>query len=549
MKQNRTGLSKFILCLLCLFAANPSSASAAPPSITSLFPAGGPRGGTVEVTAAGTLDPWPAKVWVSRPGLTVTPAKDKGKFTVTVAADAEPGVYWLRAHNADGAGPLRPFVVGTLPEVAEAEPNDEPAQAKLIDAPGVVVNGRLAKAGDVDCFAVALKAGQTLVASVTANDTLKSPMDGVLQVVAPGGFVVEQNNDRRGMDPQLAFTAPAAGTYVVRLFAFPSVPDSSIRLFGSDACVYRLTLTTAGFADVATPLAVGPDGGTVTVTGWNVPDAARRVAVPKGPPGVVDVFHPQLANVLRVRRESVPCHDFTAAPPTALTPPFAVTGRVDKTGAPFEVAVVGKKGALLEVRAESRAFGLDVNPVVRVTGPDGKLLTEAAPVKLHADTTKLFSPPADGECRVAVADLYGASGLRAAVLVRVAAPEKNFELTAPADRFAVPSGKSVDVALKVTRPPGFTKPVEVVAEGLPEGVTLAPKAVEGKADPNVVTVTLSAGKAGVNGAFRLVGRVAGEDGLTRPARAPNGEFDEPTADLWVTVSDTPVSPAPPKKKR
>ena len=53
----------------------------------------------------------------------------------------------------------------------------------------------------------------------------------------------------------------------------------------------------------------------------------------------------------------------------------------------------------------------------------------------------------------------------------------------------------------------------------------------------------------MSAAFRLVGRVAGEPGLTRAARAPNGEFDEPTTDLWVTVSDTPVSPAPPKKKR
>jgi hypothetical protein len=105
------------------------------------------------------------------------------------------------------------------------------------------------------------------------------------------------------------------------------------------------------------------------------------------------------------------------------------------------------------------------------------------------------------------------------------------------------------VAVKVARKPGFTKPVEVTAEGLPEGVKLETKAPAGKADPNTVTVTLSAEKAGVSGAFRLVGRVDGELELTRAARAPNGEFDEPTPDLWVTVSDTPVSPTPPKKKR
>ncbi|HYH66234.1 MAG TPA: PPC domain-containing protein [Urbifossiella sp.] len=496
------------------------------------------------MTAAGTFDPWPAKVWVSRPGLTVTPAKDKGKFTVAVAADAAPGVYWLRAHNADGASPLRPFVVGTLPEIVEIEPNDEAGQAKVNDAPGVVVNGRLAKAGDVDCFAVALKAGQTLVASVDANGTLKSPMDGVLQVVSPDGFVVEQNNDRRGMDPQLAFTAPAAGTYVVRLFAFPSTPDSSIRLFGSDACVYRLSLTTAGFADHPMPLAVGPDGGPVRVVGWNVPDAANRVEVPKGAPGPTDVFHPLLGNVLRVRRETIPVMDACDLRPNALPPPFAATARLDPAGTPFEVAVAGRKGQALAVQVDSRGFGLDVNPVVRVTGPDGRQLARAEPGKLHSDTALTFTPTADGDYKVTVSDLYGAAGRRSVFLLKVAAPEPDYELTVPADRVAVPPGKSADVTVKVVRRNGFAKPVEVVAEGLPEGVT-----AKSKADANAVTVTLSAGKAGAAGAFRLVGRVAGEPGLTRPARAPNGEFDEPTADLWVTVSDTPVSPTPPKKKR
>lgn len=532
----------------CLFVAIPSSAFAAPPALTYLFPAGVQRGATVDVTAAGAFDPWPAKMWVSRPGLTVTPAKDKGKFTVAAAADAAPGVYWLRAHNADGASGLRPFVVGTLPEVTDKEPNDELSQAQPVGG-AVVVNGQLAKAGDVDCFAVALKKGETLVAAVEANATLKSPMDAILQVVAPGGFVAAENNDRRGMDPQLAFTAPAAGTYVVRLFAFPATPDSSIRLFGSDACVYRLTLTTAGFADHPLPLAVGPGGGPVRVVGWNLPDAAKRLDVPAGPPGLVDVFHPLLGNVMRVRRGTLPVIDAADARPNALIPPIAVAARLDRPGAPFEVVVAGKKGQPLALSVESRGFGLDVNPVVRVAGPDGKQLARAEPGKLHGDTALSFTPPADGAYTVGVADLYGAAGPRGVFLLKIVAPEPDYDLTVPADRFAVPPGKSIDVTLKVARTNGFAKSVEVVAEGLPEGVTLATKTPAGKADPNAVTVTLSAEKAGAAGAFRLVGRVAGEPGLTRPARAPNGEFDDPTPDLWVTAGDTAVSPPPAKKKR
>ena len=61
---------------------------------------------------------------------------------MTIAADVAPGVHWLRAHDKDGGGNLRPFIVGTLPEVAEKEPNDAPAQAQPLKGPGVVVPAR-----------------------------------------------------------------------------------------------------------------------------------------------------------------------------------------------------------------------------------------------------------------------------------------------------------------------------------------------------------------------------------------------------------------------
>ena len=62
------------LCLLsslCLCVSVVSTASAAPPAITYLYPAGAQRGTTVEVTAAGTFDAWPAKVWASGKGVSV----------------------------------------------------------------------------------------------------------------------------------------------------------------------------------------------------------------------------------------------------------------------------------------------------------------------------------------------------------------------------------------------------------------------------------------------------------------------------------------------
>ena len=119
----------------------------------------------MHVTAAGEFSSWPVQVWADRPGLTATCERTKASSRSTVAADAVPGTYWLRLHDAEGASALRPFVVGTLPEVAEAETNDLPAKPQAVE-PRVVVNGKLAKTGDVDGYRVELKQGQTLVASV-----------------------------------------------------------------------------------------------------------------------------------------------------------------------------------------------------------------------------------------------------------------------------------------------------------------------------------------------------------------------------------------------
>ena len=227
------------------------------PALTSLFPAGAQQGKTVEVLASGTFAHWLVRAWADRKGVEIKAAKDKGKLIVTVAANVAPGVCWIRLYDAQGASVPRPFLIGTLPEVMEKEPNDEPRKPQVLPALPVVVNGRLDKDGEVDGFAIRLRKGETLVASLEANRTLGSPMDGVLQVLSAEGFVLEENNDDRGLDPQVVFTAPKEGGYIVRTFAFPAQPSSGIRFAGGPTYIYRLTLTAGGFADYAFPLAVG----------------------------------------------------------------------------------------------------------------------------------------------------------------------------------------------------------------------------------------------------------------------------------------------------
>src|SRR5262245_8641741 len=104
------------LCLAVVLLAVPCAVAQAI-EVKSLFPAGAQRGQSIDVTATGTFPVWPVQVWTDRPGLTIEPAKDNGKLKISVAADANVGVFWLRFYDPTGASALRPFVVGTLPEV------------------------------------------------------------------------------------------------------------------------------------------------------------------------------------------------------------------------------------------------------------------------------------------------------------------------------------------------------------------------------------------------------------------------------------------------
>ena len=81
----------------------------------------------------------------------------------------------------------------------------------------------------MDCFAVMLQKGQTLVAAFEAGRRSARRWTRVLQILSADGFVLDQNNDFHGLDPFIAFPAPKDGTYIVRTFAFPAVPDASIR--------------------------------------------------------------------------------------------------------------------------------------------------------------------------------------------------------------------------------------------------------------------------------------------------------------------------------
>ena len=99
----------------------------------------------------------------------------------------------------------RPLFVGSLPEVAEVEPNNSFKERQQLTNPGVIT-GKLPKQNDVDVYSIPAQAGQTIVASIIANEFFGSPMDAVLQICTESGTVLAQDNDSHGLDPQATYT-------------------------------------------------------------------------------------------------------------------------------------------------------------------------------------------------------------------------------------------------------------------------------------------------------------------------------------------------------
>ncbi len=512
---------------------------AAPPNLDILFPAGGQRGTQVSVTATGTFSHWPAAVWVDRPGLEIAPDAEKGKLKVNVLADAT-GVYLIRMHDQEGATQLRPFIVDSLPEVLEQEPNNAIGEAQRLDA-SAIVNGRLEKAGDVDGFAIKLNAGQTLVASLTANEILGSPMDAVLQICSAEGFVLEQNDDERGLDPQIVFVAPREGTYIARLFAFPTTPNSSIAFAGGANYLYRLTLTTHGFLDHAFPLAVATEASTEWVpSGWNIPETVTSQTLPPSDAERLFAAHPELSSAVPLSRSAYPVLTATAETtrehPQEIEFPVVITGRVAHPRAEGVFQFQAVKGQKLSFRVESDALGFLLDPLVQVLSADGQTIGEVDDTDRKRDCLLTQTIPADGVYRVVVRDAHRLGGFRYVYRLTIDEMRPDFGLKLDSDAFVLTPGKPLEIPVTIDRQNGFAGAIEVGVADLPAGIRVDAAISEAKGDTSKsVKIVLHAEPGAAALPFRVTGTSQEEPPLARQARFTIAGTTAEHSQAWLTV--------------
>src|SRR5439155_21867867 len=138
---------------------------------------------------------------------------------VSVQLPATPGLHEIQLDVAGSKTNPAAFVVSTLPQVLEHEPNDTPEQATTISIP-CGISGRIGKARDMDHFVFKGIKGKAVRFEVKARrfgTPLQSSLDSDLDVMDKKGTVLANNDDTFGKDAMLVFAPPADGDYVLRI--------------------------------------------------------------------------------------------------------------------------------------------------------------------------------------------------------------------------------------------------------------------------------------------------------------------------------------------
>lgn len=578
--------------LLAAAALVPLTAPAQLPvaRIDSLFPPGGTRGGTTEVTVAGADLDEPLRLQFSHPGLSATPLGGGARFAVVIGTNVPPGLHEARFVGRFGLSNPRLFVVGTGPERLAPSTNTTPASA-LDLAPGDTVNGRVA-ANAVAWHRFRAKAGQRLFLECLAEE-IDSRMDATVVLADAAGQELVRSRHGGFLD----FTAPSNGTWLV------GVADFLYR--GGADYFYRLTLSTGPRVDYVFPPAVLPGTTTnITVYGRNLPGGRpAKVRLPDGtaleqlsvrvtaPPegarldasriirsgeagldgfeervsGPQGLSHPFLLGLATAPIVFEAATNGPVGPPQRITPPCEIQGQFYPARDVDSFAFEARKGDVLWIEVTSARLGLPTDPMVlveRLTRDDRGAEKAVEVLELQdfdtnvgdrefntvsRDPSGRFEAPETGLYRVTVRDLFGGATASPRHVYRLAlrkpAPDfrlvamtlvpkakadaKNIDLGVPLLR----RGGAIPVRVMALRKDGFSGDIELAVENPPPGLIFPGHRIEAGKNTQGIVLAAATNAPFHAGPVRLVGRArVGDRELVREVRGGTLLFPVATTD-------------------
>ncbi len=538
---------------------------AAVPVLDHVFPAAIQIGTIQLVTLVGKFDPWPTRLDLDIPGVSWEPTTNSGVIRVRVAPEAPAGPRVIRAFSPEGVSEPRFLILSQRLQQAEVEPNDAVPSAQVLAGLPAEVNGRLEKNGDVDSYAVDLRAGQTLVARLEAY-TLQSPLDPVLKLLDVRGVQVAWNHDEvRSLDPILAWRVETSGTYVLQVFGFAYPADSDLRFSGSPKGVYRLHVSTDAVARHAWPLGVSRAVDTRVSWGdWGVSSVsseAIEVLASAIAPGAIShslrIPHREVPLELSVGEgkewvESEPNDAATTA--QALGIPSAVSGDLDRPGDEDRYRLSCQKGEPLRLEVQAAGLGFPLDAWLRIEDASGKELARNDDTG-GSDPVLDWTSPETAEYRVVVGNLLQRGGRDQRYRLSIQRPKPLWSASMAEAAWSLEPGKTNESKVTLTRRYGADQRLTVSVRGLPSGVRVDSVEVSEKA--NAATLRWIA----ATNAAPFSGPVSIEVSSSNPATVQEARFPlvsagenngvpqgfrrlvvESISRLWLTVLRAPSVP-------
>jgi hypothetical protein len=458
-----------------------------------------------------------------------------------IAPDAPLGASYWRLSTSQGATATRRFVIGDLPEIVEEEIDGEPIPV-AVTLP-VTINGRVFPREDVDIWSFIARAGQTVWAEVCAA-RLGSPLDARLEITDSRGRKLAEAIGNPANEARLSFTAPADGTYQVRIH--------DINFGGLQTFVYRLTLGTGPHVAAVFPLG-GKRGETARfeLSGTGLPNEPVAVAVPTSKtPTWAHRFEVggQLTNPVLIELDDLAEQierDVNNDPghAEAVSVPGIVNGRIEKPGDVDCFAIKVMNGQTYEFDLRAGRLGSPLDPVLVVSDGAGKELVRSDDVSAgNTDSQGRATAPADDTWIVRIADRLASRGGPAfAYRLRIEPARPDFRLLLGADSVNLVRGKEAKLRIDVDAIGPLDVPIDLQFEGLPAGVTVSPAQIPAQAKQVDLTLKtpdktpVGTGRLAVRGTARI-----GEQALTRTAAA-GVRRGEPLLDhaFWAVAIETP----------
>jgi hypothetical protein len=555
------------------------------PRVFSVYPLGNQPGATYEATIRGVLLRDTQAIWFEADCIHAhvdkvdrDPESDPSAATptdvvnvhVTVDPTAKPGSYPFRVVTEQGVSNAASMRVTAERAILEMEGSTgEPEHAPRLSGFPMVVNGRIAKKGEVDYYSFETQPGEELSFEVFSGF---SPFDPSLTILEPSGSWFDPHRLNRvafsdeplwypdfSTDTRLVHRFEHGGRFLVRVEGFEGR--------GSPSDVYQLRVSTGKVAPASLRALPKPGWQERTFTRQITADWLERLrerGAPAGPRQELEIFR---AVVVK-----------EPAPTLPVTPIMKIPGIVEGViSQPGEVHRIGfhVKGAqdlVLEVETPDATMPL-FNPVVRVLDSAGHEVATNVYAQLNncgGYMMKMIEPKAivafhaDGDYTLEIHDITTDNAdpsFAYRVLIRPQIPHIG-KVTVEEERMNLTPGTARQVSVETEREEDYRGLVAVSVEGLPPGV----QAVTGSAPEDEKPPLMNGGR--VERYFPksqksvLVMMVAPDAPLTpMPQMARvivraivDGKVAQPLANVLVPVmvvansSATPATPAAPVGK-